>query len=448
MSDDLRDLGHRLVADPPHPAPSVDELHDRVARRRQRRARAIGAVSVLVLVVVAGAVLALPRTSSLDVSGTGIQRSSPPPPLVAGPVQLTVTPQSAPLSTSRSIQISNTGTEPYFTCLVYNLFRWSGTEWEPVALLYLDGSAQSGKAPTLRPYEPMPPSVDCGVMAVEAGSTKTFPFTVGLASWHPEDGTTPPRTDELIEGWYELREVVAATDEPTPGMGRFEVASDTPASPPPSAPTGVDAPIGTVTVDLYPDELTAAVEVLPNTVFAVDQNTIAIAWTGPCNQPAEQVTFAARDGEIELRLRVGTFEVIDCVGEPDDWVATFDVPFTITDRVRLVARAEGVDGETERLPELIMGSLGGGSQLPDGTPTSFRATEVTDPAEPGVRFVRVQLTDPLAGRVACDVSMSTSNRLAIPAVQVQEASAAGLPPCSDVQNTIRLSPFATIIGQP
>lgn len=446
---DLRNLVDSLLDGPPHAPPSLDELQARVDRRRQRRARAIAVSSVLAVLAVAAVLLTIPRPTTLDVAGTGTSPSSlPPPPLVAGPVELTVTPPSAPLATNRSIEISNTGTESYFTCLAYNLFRWSGTDWEPVAQLHLHGSALSGEAPTLSTYEPEPPTVDCAVTPVATGATTSFPFTPGLASWHPANGTTPPRTDALTEGWYELREIAEAANEPTPGLSRFEITGDDPPRPAPSTTTPASAPTGSVAVYLYPEKLRPAGEVLPNTVFAVDQDTIALAWSGPCNQPAAKVTVTAREGEVELRLSVGTFTAIDCVGETDAWVVTFDVPFTITDRVRLVARAEGVDGETERLPEMIMGSLGGGSQLPNGTPTSFRATQITDPAEPGARFALLQLPDPLAERYACDISMSTSNNLFVPEVLIQESSAAGSPPCSDVQTTIRLSPDATILGQP
>jgi hypothetical protein len=229
MTNELRELARPLLTDPPHPAPPLDELRARVHRRRQRRARTIGALSVLVVVVIAGAVLALPRSSELRV-GDGSEAPSstttaPPPPFVAGPVELAFSPQSAPFDAIRVVEIRNHGTEPYSSCLFYNLFRWTGEEWEPVAVLH------AGQNPAvLRPYDPQPPSVDCGTDLMPAGglppgASAPLGLDLSRATWQPDNSGSPPPTEPFADGWYELREVVPAEAEPAPGLGRFEIAT-------------------------------------------------------------------------------------------------------------------------------------------------------------------------------------------------------------------------------
>jgi hypothetical protein len=372
---------------------------------------------------------------------------SGPPGMEAGRVQLVVAPQSAPLAADRSIEIRNTGEVPYASCLAYNLFRWSGSDWEPAAQLHLQGPSRPDLPPTLREYTSNPPALDCTATTIAAGESTSFPFRIGAAPVFSIDGTTLPGRAPLADGWYEIREFALATAEPTAGLGRFEIGPGV-AAPTESPPSPEDdLP---VSIDLYPEALAPGGEVLPTTVFVVDQDTIALAWTGPCNQPADRVTFDAHDGEIELRLHVGFFVVIDCTGEPDDWIVTFDVPFTITDRVRLVARAEGADGEVDRVPGPVLGALGGGdtARLPDGSPVSFRATELADPERPGRRTVSLALPYPLDGAFACDVSTSVANDIYIPMVQVQDTTTApGLTPCSRVQTLQELFQWR-ILGQP
>lgn len=83
--------------------------------------------------------------------------------------------------------------------------------------------------------------------------------------------------------------------------------------------------------------------VLPDEVVIVDDVTVALAWTAPCNQPAETAIVDTTPDEIEIRLSLTTVPVKDCVGESDDWVTTFELPEPIGDR-RVLAVAD-VDGE-------------------------------------------------------------------------------------------------------
>ena len=54
-------------------------------------------------------------------------------------MQLVVTPESAPATTERNIEIRNTSASTYTTCGTYDLFRWDGETWSPVIQVYLGG---------------------------------------------------------------------------------------------------------------------------------------------------------------------------------------------------------------------------------------------------------------------------------------------------------------------
>ena len=443
MTDDrdLHELAAPLLADPPHPPPPLDELERRVGRRRQRRARAIGLCSVVAVVLVAAGVLALPRDSELQVGdGTAATPTTqPPPPLEPGPVQLVVTPESAPVTTERNIEIRNTSSDDYTTCGTYDLFRWDGETWSPVVRVYFGGGGTM-----FGTYDLSQNTDECSwsPLTVAAGQSTNLGFDPDTSVWWAVIATAPPGTAPLADGWYELRADADGVDDRP--LGRFEITDPAPApSTSTTTSTGAEdeAP---VSVDLYPLDLVPSGEILPSTVFVVDQDTIALAWTGGCNEPADRVTFDAHDGEIELRLHVGRFPVIDCMGEPDDWMVTFDVPFTITDRVRLVARAAGTEGEVDRVPGVIVGSVGGSSRLSDPTPTSFRVVDL-DPSDPKLRDLRLLLPYPLVdAAVACDVSLSGHNTVMVPEVWIDPDAATSA--CSDEQLTVQLNPGTTVLG--
>ena len=512
---DLHELAAPLLADPPHPPPPLDELARRVGRRRQRRARAIGACSVLAVVLVAAGILALPRDTELRVGNGTTSTTQPPPPFTPGPVQLAVTPESAPLTTARSIEIRNSSDADYTTCgFTYDLFHWDGGGWSPVA------QVRRGDELTLFDRYDPDPSTECAYapISLAPGESTSRTFDLNSHVWYLVSATVPPGTGPLDDGWYELREPAngdermrqapmgrfeitgpgaeedppavaaapievvvtpeaAALDAPRtievrntseaaysecglrynlhrwdwsnwqpvaelnlgvgpagypgadqppyvtaydttfrefqcnaltiiepgssatvvanladlgehatggtvppvpvgpllPGvyelrtttsalssmqaLGRFEITDDGAAAVP-TNPTVTTAagqtsdPAGGISVggsvDVWPGgDLQPVGAQLPERLIAVDDDTIALAWSGPCNRPAIRVDVVATADEVEVRLHVGS-TVQRCADDASDrWVLTTDLGGLRIGTRRLVARAAGSDGEIE-----------------------------------------------------------------------------------------------------
>ncbi len=108
--------------------------------------------------------------------------------------------------------------------------------------------------------------------------------------------------------------------------------------------------------------------VLPDEVVILDDDTVALAWSAPCNQPAETAIVDTAPDEIEIRLSLTTIPVSDCVGQSDRWVTTFELPETIgARRVQAVADVDGQrrtrdassDGRVMPVESLQSGGHGG-----------------------------------------------------------------------------------------
>lgn len=543
MSDDrdLRALAGDLLADPPHPAPHLDELERRVSRRRQRRARAIGACSILAVVLVTTAVLALPRDQDLQVGDgtTATPTTQPPPPLGPSEVQLIVTPQSATAETPRSIVQRNTGSEPYDACgKVFDLFRWDGAEWNGVAsnVAVMGGELILGDFDPSAARRSMETAQCVAATPVAPGADVTVgEFQPSHPRRHAAGGTVPARSDPLVEGWYELRQIYVYDDEPSLGrfeitppgsdtepppsadasielavnptsaplaavrtlevtnrssetysacgadgkpglaydlhrwdgsawqpiaairvaddppvlvgyspvrvavdcetavvaepggstkvhlalgrsvnqvdpstttgqilapgwyelrntrqswsnltaLGRFEITDATPLPPTASTVTTTgDPPTETVdgisvsgSVDVWPGGPGILVgQLLPDELIAIDDDTVALAWPGPCNRPADRLDVVATEHEVEVRLHVTTTLEVCGDDAPNRWVLTTDLGGIRIGTRRLVARAVGSDREVEvpAAESIRAAALTETSTFPGAMPISFQ----------------------------------------------------------------------------
>jgi hypothetical protein len=356
----LRKLADPLLQNPPRSAPSMDDLHARVRRRREvRRRRQIAVTSAFVILLLVGTALAFRQDQGLETltgppgttTGTGLPGttigSMPattlplPPPVVQTDVELVVDPASSDASKARKVVVRNDSTADYLTCWGWDVHRWSGAEWVDVGSVW--AAPNDG---TLTRYRGRLP-VDCSPTVIPAHTAQAHVFDVSHASFFPVNaGETETTPAPFPPGLYELSD--AST------RGRFEITASTPTGTQPEH--GVQ--VGKNTVGLNPGTTLQKIhEVLPADVRAIDDDTIALAWTASCNSPADHVEVVATATEIELRLSVGIFIVEDCMGEPDHWVVTFDVPVKIAGRP-IVARASTDKGaeETEHFEAAPAGS--------------------------------------------------------------------------------------------
>lgn len=437
---DLRDLVDPLLSDPPHPAPPLAELRTRVDRRRRRRARTIGAASIATVALVAVAVLALPRDTELRVGGGETPATQPPPPLDPTAVQLVVTPESAPATTERTIEIRNTSSDDYSTCGTYDLFRWDGQTWSPIIRVFLGGGGTMFGASE-------PSSTDeCSwsPISVAAGETTNLGFDPDTSVLWAVTATALPGTAPLAEGWYELREPPGASTGVDPGgRGRFEITApgDGATTSTTAAPRTDDAP---ATIELYPGPaLLPLDEKLPDRLVAVDDDSVAIAWDGPCNEPADRVVITETSTEVEIRLSPGRFVTTDCLGEPDRWVASFDLPTAIGAR-RLVARAQGAAEEIDdrvRVAARPTTPPDAGDLLPSASPIAFQI-----PAEHRAGVALITIPYPLvAPDHACVVSTTEIDGTYVPMVRMGVASAGrGVESCNDV--AVMIAPGDRLFG--
>jgi hypothetical protein len=377
----LQKSAQPLLETPPRPAPTMEDLQRRADRRRDDRRRArLTILSVAVVALLAGGALVArqdrdletltgpPGTTFGTVSTTTPAASTtvstrPPPPLEAEPVELTVDPASAPAATNRQLTITNHGTRTYFTCFGFKLRRWTGEGWTDVAVLWV---ANADRGP-ITYLERLGTETDCSSAPVAAGQNVVRAFDPGHLTIFPSS-TDNGLPSELQPGLYELFDSQA--------RGRFEITSTIAATPGTGVNHGVQ--VGKTTVGLNPGTTLERIhEVLPTELMAVDDDTISLAWTGACNTPADHVEIEATAGEVNVRLAIGSFVVRDCTGDPDHWVATFDLPFAIAGRP-ITTRAVTETGTTMGGP--FMAAPDGSDPKPayaEGSFTTSGPTEVT-----------------------------------------------------------------------
>jgi hypothetical protein len=327
-------LADPLLRDPVRPAPSMDALAARVRRRRAvRRQRSLAAVAACVVVLLGASALAIRQDRGVEtltgppgttigttpgstipaVSGTSLP---PPLPMTDARVELTMDPASGDASRPRTITARNLTGDDYLTCWGWDIQRWSGTTWIDVGSVWIDPFANR-----ITRYRGRLPA-DCGPTVIVPNASDSRVFDVRQAAFFPE---VPTETDTVPgpfpPGLYELSDAKA--------RGRFEITD--PAAPVARPEHG--AQVGASTVQLNRGgSLRDVREVLPTEVIAVDDDTVSILWTGNCNSPADHVDINATADAIDLRLSVGFFPITDCVGEPDHWVITFDLPVKIAAR--------------------------------------------------------------------------------------------------------------------
>jgi hypothetical protein len=447
---ELRDLVEPLLSDPPHPAPELADLVARVDRRRRRRARAIGAGAVTAVVLVVVAMLALPRDTELRVGG-----GSPAPGATDGgttlapldtDVVVTVTPASASLEVVRRVEIRNTSDQPFpldcggrLDLVRWNPFdsswTWYGTLAPAADPPYLLQTQTVGATPC--PDDPV----------VAPGGTFVVDLDLSRVVRTDGAGTIPASQQPLDPGSYRFGPSVMASSPLTVG-GRFEITgSSTPPSPAP--PTSAPK-TGATVVDTYPLEgLAPAGEKLPTRIVVPDDNTVAISWKGWCNEPADHVTVTETEDEIEVRLSVGTFPVIDCVGEPDRWAMTFALPNRVQGRT-VVARAGAADGELRADPTLLPGATSAG---PGANAVDVSMLVSIDGPAPGTARFRVAYPIVDAGGATCSSGARTQSlpdgSVVMPRSQIDLTGdqAVNFHPCSG-SFELSLDPSTKVIGEP
>jgi len=397
----LRKLADPLLRTPPHPAPSMDALQARVRHRRDaRRRQQLVAMSVFIVVLVGGVALAARQERGIETltappgttAGTSTTRplapdgwpvipssevlpGEPAPPIEASPVELVFTPFMAPASSSRTLTITNRGDDPYLYCYLWDLRRWNGSAWDDVGSAFVN--PETG-ALTRNSGHPV---LDCNPVTVAAGASQSIAFDPGNAPYAVYDSNAPDHRPTTLEpGEYELFDSTA--------RGRFVVTRSSVSNAPGTTSTTTPDRTPPTTVKLNPGTTLEQIhEILPTDLIAIDDDTIALSWNTSCNSPADHIAVVSSPDEIELRLSVGHFTVSDCMGEPDHWVVTFEVPHPIAGRP-IVARAD-----TDSGPAALERRF-------EAAPTGSRAMPVATPGTPNTTGVPLQVTSLLMSRDA------------------------------------------------
>lgn len=145
------------------------------------------------------------------------------------------------------------------------------------------------------------------------------------------------------------------------------------------------------------DDSRPPAEVLPGELVIIDDDTVALAWANACNTPSDAVEVLAGPAEVELRLRIGWYQVSDCVGASNSWVLMFDLHDPIGDR-RVVARADGYEGD--RTPSAD-GRSAGATRMPN---VNTRLAGFEQPGQTGIGTVTTDSLRPTAVQVPLDFS--------------------------------------------
>jgi hypothetical protein len=184
---------------------------------------------------------------------------------------------------------------PNVSCfLVVRLERWDGDSWgQPRELL------PEGVDPNLAG-----PGADCAPDLIQPGA-----FIGERKFVVPDD--LPPGNYRIVE-------------RSTEGEGRISVvASGTNVAVEPK-------PTGRYSIDLAPGgglaEAPSARHFSLADAVVLDGDRLAIQWDSSCNSPGLRVAFDYHDDWVAARLDVGSFPVIDCVGEPESWSTVVDLP--------------------------------------------------------------------------------------------------------------------------
>ena len=239
-----------------------------------------------------------PALGRFEITPDGSTPGTTLPPIPADPdVVLTVTPERASATEDRVLTVANLGSRD-FGCLQFELRRWDGEAFQPYAPLWIDGDEQVVLDDDVAIGAP---TFDCFTPIVAPRETLSSPLRLGAPVWGPIDGEPARPAGTLLEpGWYELGG--------RGSVGRFEVTAPVPVVPGEASTVdltdgaGLAAGPSTV-IDLYPGpDLRPMEEVLPQRLVAVDDDTVALAWRGSCNEPADHVTITTTSAEVEIRL--------------------------------------------------------------------------------------------------------------------------------------------------